>query len=197
MKRVFCAALIAAAALTAAACGDQRSAVTETTIEAKKNGAIVHTIVEEFTEEYYSLDDLTQMMTEACETYNQTAGEGSVIVESAELEDGVLTAVMRYEDAADYTAFNGLPMFSGTVQEAVNAGYNMNVKLYPADGGEVPIGKEELLEMGDSHLVILREEMDVDVWDDVLYHTANVMSTSDPRRVKVLNDRTLTFIVFE
>ena len=196
MRKSLVIGLVLTAVLTAA-CGNQKSAMTETTIEAKKNGAIVHTIVEEFAEEYYDLDELVLMMTQACDAYNETAGEGSVTVEDTELTDGMLTAVMRYESAADYAAFNKVPMFTGTVQEAVNAGYNMNVKLYEADGGEVSIGKEELMQMADRHLMILREAVDVSVWDDVLYHTMNVMDSSDPRKVQVMNDDTLTFIVFE
>ncbi len=32
--------------------------VTETTIEVKKNGQVVHTIIEDFSESYYNLDEL-------------------------------------------------------------------------------------------------------------------------------------------
>ena len=197
MKKALWISLTAAVMLTQAACGGQKSAVTQTTIEAKKNGAIVHTIVEEFSEEYYDVDELNDMMTQACSAYNETTGKESVIIESTELTDGNLTVQMRYAKADDYTAFNKVPMFSGTVQEAVNAGYNLNVKMYPADGGEVSIGKEEILEMKDRHLLILREEVDVEVWDDILYHTSNVMMTSESRSAKVVNDKTVSFILFE
>lgn len=197
MKKWIGTLLVMAVGFLTVACGDQKSAVTKTTIEAKKNGAIVHTIVEDFTEDYYSFDELQQMINDACEEYNSTAGENSVVVESISLDSGVLTAVMRYDDAADYTAFNKVPMFTGTIKDAVNAGYNMNVRLYPADGSEVSIGKDELLEMEDLHLMILREEVDVNVWDDVLYHSMNVIETDDSRKVQIVSEKTLTFIVFE
>ena len=197
MRRILAIVLAAAMMLGMSACGAEKSAVTETTIEARKNGTIVHTIVEEFTEEYYSFDELMEMITDSCTNYNASAGKGRVVVESVELSEGILTAVMKYKSADDYTAFNQVPLFTGTIQEAIDAGYNMNVRLYLADGGEFTIGKEELLEMKDRHLMILREEVFVRVWNDILYHSMNVMETSDPDRVLVLNDNTLTFLVFD
>ena len=44
--------------------------VTETTIEVKKNGQVVHTIIEDFSESYYNLDELESTIQQACDTYN-------------------------------------------------------------------------------------------------------------------------------
>lgn len=195
MRRILTVVLMMAA-ICMAACGSQKSAVTQTTIEAMKNGAIVHTIVEDFTEEYYNLEELRDMISSSCSSYNQKAGSERVIMESMELEDGILSVVMRYKNSEDYSEFNGLPMFSGTIQEAVKEGYNLDVKLYPADGGDISIGKTELLEMKNRHLLILREEVDVRMWDEVLYHSSNVMDTKDSDRVQVMSQDRLAYIVF-
>jgi len=183
--------------MTMAACGNQQSAVTETTIEVKRNGSVVHTIVEEFAEEYYSLEDLTQEIHSACEAYNAAAGKERVVTESIELNDGILKVVMCYEDVSDYSSFNQVALFSGTIQKAIDSGYHLQVNLLPADGGEISIGPKELYEMKNAHLLILREAVNVIVWDDVLYYTSNVMETDDPERVMVMEQDALSYIVFK
>jgi len=71
------------------------------------------------------------------------------------------------------------------------------VNLLPADGGEISIGPKELYEMKNAHLLILREAVNVIVWDDVLYYTSNVMETDDPERVMVMEQDALSYIVFK
>ncbi len=56
--------------------------VTETTIEVKKNGQVVHTIIEDFSESYYNLDELESTIQQACDTYNASAGKRSGCAES-------------------------------------------------------------------------------------------------------------------
>ena len=88
--------ILAIVCLTAAltGCGDD-GGVTETTIEVKKNGSVVHTIVEEFSEEYYDLEELMDVMQESCEAYNGGAGKKAVTVGNGEVTGGELTAVMN------------------------------------------------------------------------------------------------------
>ena len=195
MKRILrwmLAALCAASLLTG--CGD--ASPRRTTIEVKKNGRITHTIVEDFAENYYSLDALKEMIQTACDTYNTTMSGDLVRLKEAKEEDGVLTAVMEYESAAAYSGFNRQALFIGTVKEAKAAGYDLNVTLTDAgkDGGTV--GKAELLEKEDSHILVIREAVDVRVWDKVLCYSDDV-TPQDDGSLTVSDDQTLSFIVFK
>ena len=83
--------------------------VTETTIEVKKNGQVVHTIIEDFSESYYNLDELESTIQQACDTYNASAGKEAVVLKAAkENDDHTVTVVMQYADASAYSAFNDL-----------------------------------------------------------------------------------------
>ena len=96
--------------------------VTETTIEVKKNGQVVHTIIEDFSESYYNLDELESTIQQACDTYNASAGKEAVVLKAAkENDDHTVTVVMQYADASAYSAFNKLALFVGTVKDAFNA----------------------------------------------------------------------------
>ena len=117
--------------------------VTETTIEVKKNGQVVHTIIEDFSESYYNLDELESTIQQACDTYNASAGKEAVVLKAAkENDDHTVTVVMQYADASAYSAFNKLALFVGTVKDAFNAGYDLNVTLSSLKGDGEQIGKE-------------------------------------------------------
>lgn len=183
--------------LQLAGCGSDNLAATETTIELKKNGSVVHTIVEAFAEEYYDLDELKSSIQSACDEYNELAGDGAVELGSTELQDGKLKVIMNYKSASAYAGFNKQALFAGTVQDAYNAGYDLNVTLLCADSEVGAVGKEELLEMGDKHMIIVREAVDVKAWDKVLYYSDDVIAREDDRTVMVTDSNSLTYIVFE
>ncbi|MDO4292722.1 MAG: hypothetical protein Q4C65_05750 [Eubacteriales bacterium] len=188
------AALLLAAALTGCS-GDDTPG--RTTIDVRKNGRVVHTIVENFTESYYNLDELTDSILQDCEAYNTAAGKQEVTMKSAQENDGVVTVVMNYESAAAYSGFNKLALFSGTVKDAFNAGYDLDVTLQSMKEDGESIGKDELLGMGEKHIVVVREAADVRVWGKVRYATADASPTEDPRTVTVTDDETLTYILFD
>ena len=71
--------------------------VTETTIEVKKNGQVVHTIIEDFSESYYNLDELESTIQQACDTYNASAGKEAVVLKAAEEnDDHTVTVAVSY-----------------------------------------------------------------------------------------------------
>ncbi|HJB91231.1 MAG TPA: hypothetical protein H9763_07170 [Candidatus Eisenbergiella merdigallinarum] len=190
--------ILAIVCLTAAltGCGDD-GGVTETTIEVKKNGSVVHTIVEEFSEEYYDLEELMDVMQESCEAYNGGAGKKAVTVGNVEVTDGVLTAVMNYASVSDYASFNGQALFAGSIKDAYNAGYSLDVTLQSAREGGDSIAKEDLLNMGEQNLVIIREDVAVKMWGKALYYTQDVEPAQDARTVRVTDPDTLSYIVFD
>ena len=169
--------------------------VTETTIEVKKNGQVVHTIIEDFSESYYNLDELESTIQQACDTYNASAGKEAVVLKAAkENDDHTVTVVMQYADASAYSAFNKLALFVGTVKDAFNAGYDLNVTLSSLKGDGEQIGKEDLLKMGEKHIAVVREAVNVRVWDKVRYGSEDVEATANAKTVSVTDADMLTYI---
>ena len=150
--------------------------VTETTIEVKKNGQVVHTIIEDFSESYYNLDELESTIQQACDTYNASAGKEAVVLKAAkENDDHTVTVVMQYADASAYSAFNKLALFVGTVKDAFNAGYDLNVTLSSLKGD----GEQ------------------IRVWDKVRYGSEDVEATANAKTVSVTDADMLTYILFD
>lgn len=181
-----------------AGCGSSGdSVVTDTTIELKKDGRVIHTIVEDFSEDYYDLQELQELIQSACDSYNASAGADAVTVSDMTEEEDVLTVRMAYKDAAAYAGFNKLALFAGTVKDAYNAGYDLDVTLYSIRDDSESIGKEEILGMGEKHIAIVREAVDVKVWNKVLYASGDVLPTGDSKTVMVGDSSALTYIIFE
>lgn len=198
-KKVMSVLAVMGLAAALAGCGSKSgdTAVTETTIELKKDGSVVHTIVETFTEDYYDEARLQAAIQTACDSYNAGKDSGTVEVEEIAREDGMMRVKMNYPDAASYAGFNQSALFVGTVQEAHQAGYDLNVTLVSMQDGEETIGKEEILGMGEKHIAIVREAVDVRVWNKVLYASGDVLSTGDARTVMVGDSEALTYLIFD
>ena len=81
--------LLLAAALLLAGCGGNESTEDVTSLDFRKNGEVVHTIVEDFSASYYSLEELQSEVQAQVDAYNKSAGKERITVDSAEVADGV------------------------------------------------------------------------------------------------------------
>lgn len=190
--------VVLTAILTGCGGSGESAAAQTTTIELKKNGGVTHTIVESFSEEYYDLEALKNTMQEACDAFNTGAGGEAVKVESVTENDGGVTVVMQYEDTSAYAGFNKQALFSGTVKDAFNAGYDLDVSLSAAGEKGAVIGRQDLLNMGEKNIVIVREAVNVKVWGKkILYYSDDVAPAADTKTVTVTDGTVLTYIIFE
>ena len=176
-------------------CTDSQDTADRTLIELKKNGSVVHTIVEDFAESYYDIEELKNAIGQACDTYNETAGKEAVKMESAEVSEGTATVVMTYDSTQSYSDFNRQALFAGTVKDAFKAGYDLNVTLFPVKEGEAPIGKDELLSMGEKKIAIVRE--DVTVWGKIRSLSEDAVPGSKADTASVTDENSLTYILFD
>lgn len=154
------------------------SAIAGTEIEILKDGSIVETITEEFTKAYYDETNLKDMLLAEVEDFNQGLDGGNITVDKFENTGGKLTVSMKYPSADIYTAYNTDPynnkaLFCGTIAEAHDAGYNFDISLTDAKSGST-IGKDDILGMGSSKILIAEAPSRVKVTGKILYVGENV-----------------------
>ena len=170
--------------------GTKNSAGTETeavsasaeayVIEVLKDGSIVETITEDFSNEYYDEENLKNMILSEVADFNNGSQEGEVSVDKFENKNGKLTVKMKYPSADIYTAYNTDQyntgsLFLGTVAEAYDAGHSLDVSLKDIKGDQT-IGKDELLDMGSGNILIAEEPMYVKVPGKIMYLGENVVA---------------------
>lgn len=149
-----------------------------TEIEVMKDGSIVETINEEFGEAYYDETNLRDILLAEVESFNEGRDDGGVAVDKFENTDGRLIVRVKYSSADIYTAYNTdsynhKTLFCGTVAEAQDKGYNFDISLTDAQGGKT-IGKEDILGMGSSKILIAESPSRVKVTGKILYVGENV-----------------------
>lgn len=188
---------VAGTAALLSGCGKEESAGDATRLELKKDGQIVHTIVEDFSQDYYNLEELKGNVEAQIAEYNTTAGNDRITLDSAEVEEGIIRLVMTFRSAENYSGFYRQALFCGTVKDAFNTGYDLDVQLHGIGEDNTVVGRQEILEMGGKHIVVVREAIQIKTFGNILYVSSGVEPLGNGREVNVTDKENLSYIIFE
>ena len=97
------------------------------------------------------------MIESEIDAYKAENTSAQIKLKSCKVKDGVVNVLMEYGDYQAYAGYNGEIFFTGTIQDANMAGFDLNVTLSSVSDGTTA-SKPELLGMGDSHIVIIGYE---------------------------------------
>lgn len=158
MKKLKAAGILAVLMVWLTACGSGADAEQETvnSLILDKDGSVENMIIEGFDKDYYDLDGLNAMIKDSIEQYCRQNPSADITLKGSEVSDGQVRVSMKYDSAASYMGYNSETLFVGTIQEAYSAGYDLNISLTDVKDSSNTIGKQELLEMGEKHIVIIQ-----------------------------------------
>jgi hypothetical protein len=167
-------------------CGSGYSA-DESTVFIKKDGSIVSTDVEEFDTDTYDEDGLKTYIDETISAYNNENGKDSVKRKSFSVKDGVATLSLSYASASDYSKFTGTEIFTGSVAEALAAGYSFDDEFALIENGEFTVCKDnsEFLNESGYKVVIIRGNTIVNVKGKIAYATTANTTYVDSDTIKI------------
>lgn len=136
MKRIGCAMLaVLMFGMILVGCGTVDS---ETNLVfVGKKGQVQTIDVEEFDKSYYSEEDFKTFAQEAIDTYNQSHEADAVLLQELTLEEGVAKLKMEYKSVEDYSNFNGIILYQGSVTAAIGDGYLFDVNFSKVEKGEI------------------------------------------------------------
>ncbi len=182
------AVMILLAGLSLWGCGDSQTGDSDMEVEAAeemtaevevgKDGSITETLVEDFAEAYYDEESLKTMILSETAEFSRNHTDGTVSVDKLEQKDGAVMVQISYSSAEVYSEYNtdeynSKQLFCGTVKEAYDAGYSLDISMQDTKG-EKTIGKAELLEMGEQYILISENPMRVKVPGKIQYASSNV-----------------------
>ncbi len=200
MKKISIWVMCAVMCIGLMACGEKEkpTEITENTIIVLSDGTISGICVDIFDKDYYTVEGLQAMAEQEAADYNQANGVDSVKFDKIEnADDNVVKLYMNYANCYAYEGFNGSTLYVGTIQEAYNAGVDLDVSLYAIDGSGKTVGKDDLLGMSDKHVMILSETSYVELPGSVMYASNGVSSTSKSNEVKANFDQDLIYIIYK
>lgn len=169
-----------------AGCASDEEDYEETTLTVQKRGKVSESIVESFSKDYYDIEELKGEFTRSVDDYNNAIGGEEIKLKKIELKDQKVYVDLDFTGPSDYESFVGESLFVGTISDAYDNGYSMDVVLKGVDAGD-KISKVQIMGMKDSNIVILSEHVRVNTYRDIAYVSANV-DLIDERSARVLSE---------
>lgn len=156
-------------------------------ISVDKDGAITSAIIEPFDKDYYDKEELKQNIEDAIDAYNTQAGDEAIRMKSFKIRKDTAYVIMKYASYKDYTEFNQAPIFVGTVQEAIAAGYDTAENLSKT-GENLLTTMQELAASEDTyHVVVVKEPLQVETPGNILF-TSDFVAVPEKKLAEVQAD---------
>lgn len=162
-------------------CGVDYTETDTNTVFVLKNGKIVSTDIEKFDQNTYDSEKLKTYLASIVDTYNQENGEDSLKQKVLNVEENVATLVLEYVDTKVYTDINGVELFTGTIQEAKDAGYSFEDSYAKMKEGKAVVATaDEFLNGEEYKVVIIKSNTKVVVPGEVCFvSTKNVATVGE------------------
>lgn len=162
-----------------AGCGDPD--VAANTIIVDKNGKITEALVEDFSKEYYSEDELKSFVEKEIAEYESEHSKGDVKMSGLSIEAGTARMTMKYADAATYQEFHDVTFYAGKVVDAQTAGYQFDANFYAVTDGTLDTtltGTSTVL-AEEGNVVIIQDAIEVQVPGKITYVSEGVSVNSE------------------
>jgi hypothetical protein len=186
-----CTALLAVLTLSIGVlggCGDTYEA-TESTVFVEKDGTVISTDIESFDPAVYDENGLETYVEEAVSEYTDENGSDSVKLKELSFADDKAVLSLEYASVRDYSAFNGIEMFTGSVAEALAAGYSFDGEFYEfKDGDKTLCDSSAFLNTDGYKVVIIKSNTNVHVDGKVKYASAGNVALIDSSTVAISGD---------
>ena len=193
MKKSLSLCLVLTSTLLLAGCS-QKFEPTESTIFVTSKGVVKSAIMESFDKGYYNFEELSADVQNMVQEYCSAGNENAIVMESIVESNDMVTLQMQYETVEDYTEFNDMILFSGTLSEAEAAGYILG-EMYDTEGQLAEIAEEEKSTL---KVIITEESVCIQTSKKIRYISDNV-TMIDKKLARALEAGVdhLAFIVYK
>ena len=179
MKRIGCAILaVLMLGMLFAGCGSADSESNMIFVE--KKGKVQTVDIEEFDKSYYSEEDFKTFAQETIDEYNMSHEVDAITLTELVVKDEMAKLKMEYKTVSDFSNFNEITLYQGSVTSAVSEGYLFDVDFSKVEKGEVTgnATRADVLAEEGLSVVIIKANTNVKIEGTICYvSTANVTVT--------------------
>ena len=147
-------------------CGND-PVIEKDTLSVFRKGTASYTIISEFAEPYYNVEELKAMAQKEIDTY----GAG-VEISNAEVQNGILNFQYTFASLAHYSGFMKTSCYQGTVTAALANGYKSDTRLISAKGENTITMNEKSIR--ERNLFVWNEAINVRCDGNVLCYSENL-----------------------
>lgn len=181
----------------------KKTSVDTATVFIEKKGQIVSVDVETLDKDYYNETELEEYINDHVTDYVEDNGE-TVELTSFEVTDGVAKLQMKYDSYEDYSRFNGIDLYTGTVVTALAAGYDFDVEFsqISKDSDVQMVSRDEVLANDEYKVAIIKANVNVQVPGSILYVSSENTKVVDKHTVSIVQEEAgeevaLTYIIYK
>ncbi len=202
MKKIICVGFTMILCMGLLSGCSKKTDVDTSTVFIEKKGKITSVDVEALDKDYYDEAELESYITDHVNDYTSENGN-TVEMASFTVTDQVAKLQMQYDSYEDYTAFNGIELYDGTVVEAEAAGYDFDTDFIGAsDEDTKKVSKDDVLADDNNKVVIIKANVDVEVDGTVLYVSKENTKVTEKNKVSITGEGSaeeaaLTYIIYK
>lgn len=173
-KEALFLALVLGCAAVLAGCESKQAEFTKSGIEVFEDDTINAMIIENFTADYYQMEELTQFVAEDVASYNTEMGSTAVTVGESSMENGTIRLNLTFQNFDAYNGYMPEEVFIGNLQGAYDRGYDFERTLNTAGKDGQVIAREDLMNMGNSKVVVVTGDICVRCPSKILYYSTGM-----------------------
>lgn len=157
-----------------AGCESKQAEFTKSGIEVLEDDTISAVIVENFAADYYQMEELAQFVAEDVADYNAEIGSTAVSVGESSLENGMIRLNLTFQNFDAYNGYMPEEVFIGNLQGAYDRGYDFARTLNSAEKEGQTIAREDLMNMGNSKVIVVTGDLCVRCPSKILYYSTGM-----------------------
>lgn len=202
MKKIICVGFTMILCMGLLSGCSKKTDVDTSTVFIEKKGKITSVDVEALDKDYYDEAELESYITDHVNDYTSENGN-TVEMASFTVTDQVAKLQMQYDSYEDYTAFNGIELYDGTVVEAEAAGYDFDTDFISAsDEDTKKVSKDDVIADDNNKVVIIKANVDVKVDGTILYVSKENTKVTEKNKVSITGEGSaeeaaLTYIIYK
>lgn len=157
-----------------AGCESDQTEFTKSGIEVSEDNTINAVIIENFTADYYQMEELKQFVAEDVANYNTELGSTAVTVGESSMENGTIRLNLSFQSFDAYNGYMPEEVFIGDLQGAYDRGYNFDRTLNTAGKDGQTIARADLMNMGNSKVIVVTGDLCVRCPSKILYYSTGM-----------------------
>ena len=158
-----------------------------------KDGSIEAALLDDFSQNYYNESELIDYINKELTAYNSANGDGSISMTGHERLGNNMCVYLHFASVKDYDAYMPDSLFTGTVQEAYDNGYDLDCALAYAGQPLHVIGKNDLMNMANKKIMIFTGKGRIRMPSAIKFYTQSMKQT-DAKTVEASEEGTYIII---
>lgn len=141
-------------------------------IKVNEDGSIILTMKDVFDKDYYNESELVDMVNQEIYAFNSENGSDKIKLGNHSVNGQDVMLELIFADIDAYNKYNpNENLYLGTISGAINEGYDLNRSLSVAGKSGSTIGKNDLNNMKDNNVIIIKTPYSVQTPGKVTYYS--------------------------